>query len=256
MLAVRNVSISAKSGLRFAVTIGYDLGDGSPGYCPWQPAAVSVESINNQSVISFALPSLSYNSVRVKQVTVKVEQVDPPQASSIPAAIQQLRTNALLATMDNPTLCDCSLLPKDALAKPIHVSRAVLAHASTYFVTMFSGPWADAGKHDKPIELGWTVSAVLPSLIHIYSGWVVGQPLPPGKAVKELVAKHGLDVTAFTLHQLLELMDLAQMLELPLLVQAVNKEMTKLLAVQLVKVSSDVVDMCKKVKEIGNEAEE
>ncbi|ORZ38501.1 hypothetical protein BCR44DRAFT_1428391 [Catenaria anguillulae PL171] len=118
----------------------------------------------------------------------------------------------MLATLNDANLCDASLVPAGTNGNGIH----------PYFKTMFNGDWVEsaANKCDKPIDFDWTATAVLPCLMHMYSGWVLGDTVPDCAELKELLDKHKVDTQRLTLHQLLELVDLAEMLELPLLVHS------------------------------------
>ncbi|KAI9222137.1 hypothetical protein BC828DRAFT_396956 [Blastocladiella britannica] len=88
----------------------------------------------------------------------------------------------LLKTLDRVPLCDCSFLPSDA-KEPIYASKALLARASLFFMALFDskGDFADtkAAKESKPIDLPtWRNSAFMLVLVHTYSGWVPGTPIP------------------------------------------------------------------------------
>ncbi|ORZ32905.1 hypothetical protein BCR44DRAFT_48323 [Catenaria anguillulae PL171] len=153
---------------------------------------------NLRNGATFAIPvsSISFGArekVRVNKVNIKLEplQIDLPAKYSVLAP-------SSLTSFNDPDLSDCSLLPKDS-STAIHVSRAILARASPYFVTMFKGTWAPLLKLDAPIAFGWPASALL-----------------------------------------LELMDLAQLLELRVLRGAVGREMVKVLSRQIEAVDVEV----------------
>ncbi|ORZ32934.1 hypothetical protein BCR44DRAFT_168490 [Catenaria anguillulae PL171] len=127
----------------------------------------------------------------------------PPVLTNSLTACPSDCTHAWIATIDDPNLCDCALLPKDTNAQPILVSRAVLAHASSFFAIMFHGPWTECAGRSKHIDLTGTAAATIANLVHSYSGWVPGEPVPRGKAVKKPLLKHRVDFEALTPHQTL-----------------------------------------------------
>ncbi|ORZ32916.1 hypothetical protein BCR44DRAFT_111324, partial [Catenaria anguillulae PL171] len=137
-----------------------------------------------------------------------------------------------LISLNDADFCDCSLLPNNSTV-PIHVSRAILARSSPFFVNMFRGPWADAAKSDKPVDFGWSSAATVLCLIHMYSGWVVGQPLPQAEKVQEVCDLYKVDVDDLSVHELLHVKDLAKLLELKDMVKAATMEMVRLLTAEL-----------------------
>ncbi|KNE59730.1 hypothetical protein AMAG_05194 [Allomyces macrogynus ATCC 38327] len=136
-----------------------------------------------------------------------------------------------LAFLNDPTLCDCYFLAKDAPG-PLYASLMMLARASPFFRTMFSGDWAEsAPKTEDPIKFtSWHAAAVALTFIHIYSGWLPGTPLPKG-ALKR-VRSFSCDPTKLEYPTWRNMFELAQMLELKALTLAINRQLVALLEAQ------------------------
>ncbi|KAJ3351969.1 hypothetical protein GGF32_004020 [Allomyces javanicus] len=82
-----------------------------------------------------------------------------------------------LRFLHDERVSDCAFLVKGA-DTPIYASRVMLVRSSSFFMRMFLGVWRESSTTD-PISFdSWHVAAVALVLIHIYSGWVPGEPLP------------------------------------------------------------------------------
>ncbi|KAI9220818.1 hypothetical protein BC828DRAFT_382596 [Blastocladiella britannica] len=121
------------------------------------------------------LPALA---VDVQFSAKSMTLIQPIQQHLVMPAIRNL-----LEFLDDVNVCDCSFLPSDCTA-PIHVSKVLLISASPFFRTLFAstaGDFAEAKaiKDGQPIAMpAWRTSAFVLMLLHIYSGWLPGQPLP------------------------------------------------------------------------------
>ncbi|ORZ32935.1 hypothetical protein BCR44DRAFT_35065 [Catenaria anguillulae PL171] len=175
-------------------------------------------------------------TIKIDAVTVSIDHSPFIDPSTSALACIDLDTShlALLATLDDPKLSDCALLAKDS-AKPIHVSRAILAHSSPFFHSMLCGPWAESVASDTPVQFGWSTRVLVICLIHVYSGgrWMPEQ-VPKSKAVKGMLQRLELGglMEGMTRHLWNEVIDLAVMLELFALAKVANRKLANLLQVE------------------------
>ncbi|ORZ32915.1 hypothetical protein BCR44DRAFT_1222555 [Catenaria anguillulae PL171] len=100
------------------------------------------------SVTFASTPFTPSDQVSLQCAHIKFE----PMLVAVPAKYSILALPELV-TFNDPTFSDCSLMPNDS-STAIHVSRAILARASPFFITMFKGDWADSVKADEPIQFG------------------------------------------------------------------------------------------------------
>ncbi|ORZ38343.1 hypothetical protein BCR44DRAFT_47509 [Catenaria anguillulae PL171] len=132
---------------------------------------------------------------------------------------------ALVDTINVPALCDCTFALGDGTT--LRASRAILAHASpSFFGTMFGRQAWTAGGRDSTIQFrGWSIKAYLPCMVHMYSGWIPDE----GPLTVPVAVEHGLDTNEFLFADWLQVMRLAEMLELPELAGAARRAMVKAL---------------------------
>ncbi|KAI9220819.1 hypothetical protein BC828DRAFT_382599 [Blastocladiella britannica] len=164
---------------------------------------------------------------------VKVEFLaKPPKLDQPGRPIVMPPIRNLLAFLDDESVCDCSFMPSDC-ANPIHASKLLLVSASPFFRTLFgsAGEFAEtkAIKDGEPIPMpAWRTSSLVLMLVHVYSGWLPGQPLPKGAmsvaATGEgqdqeqhvgIVTKHACDPGQLHFADWANLQELANMLEMP-----------------------------------------
>ncbi|KAI9172958.1 hypothetical protein H9P43_007089 [Blastocladiella emersonii ATCC 22665] len=144
-------------------------------------------------------------------------------------------TDALLATLNNPAVCDVAFQPASPSA-PVHASRAVLAATSPYFRTMFTGGWYEGGAtrgsataRDPITTPTWLPAPLLLTLVHLYSGWAPGDPVP--SVVWPVLAGVGVEVdpgdrkARLDLDEWSNMFEIAEMLELPDLATRVRDAM-------------------------------
>ncbi|KAJ3351976.1 hypothetical protein GGF32_004027 [Allomyces javanicus] len=105
-----------------------------------------------------------------------------------------------LRFLGDKRVSDCAFLAKGSDA-PIFASRLMLARSSLFFRRMFS-----------PFD-SWHAAGVVLVLIHIYSGWLPGQPLPLNTPA-HLVADPACDPAKLEYPKWRNFLELAQMLEL------------------------------------------
>ncbi|KAI9222231.1 hypothetical protein BC828DRAFT_378911 [Blastocladiella britannica] len=125
----------------------------------------------------------------------------------------------ILSTLNDASLCDCSFLPGSSTTEgdPIHASRAILASVSPYFTSMLKtgGPWAEseAVATGKPIALpDWQPWVLVLVLLHAYSGWIPGQPLP--SVAVTLLTKYDCKIDELSVGDYWQLHTQAQMLDM------------------------------------------
>ncbi|KAJ3367962.1 hypothetical protein GGF31_006918 [Allomyces arbusculus] len=158
--------------------------------------------------------------------SITLTPIDPP-ALCIDQSLLVPHSLGFLAFLNDPTLCDCSFLAKDAL-EPLYASRMMLARSSPFFRTMFSGDWAESANAKDPISFtSWHAAAVALTFIHIYSGWLPGTPLPKG--ARKRVRAFACDPDTLEYPTWRNMFELAQMLELKALMLAINRKLVTLL---------------------------
>ncbi|KAJ3351973.1 hypothetical protein GGF32_004024 [Allomyces javanicus] len=136
-----------------------------------------------------------------------------------------------LRFLHDERVSDCAFLAKGA-DTPIYASRVMLVRSSSFFRRMFSGMWRESSTTD-PIRFeSWHAAAVAHVLIHIYSGWVPGEPLPSQtpEQLRADVACEPKDLLYATWRNSLEL---AEMLGLKTLAMTVIQQLKTLLDEQL-----------------------
>ncbi|KAJ3367964.1 hypothetical protein GGF31_006920 [Allomyces arbusculus] len=127
-----------------------------------------------------------------------------------------------LRFLHDERVSDCAFLTKGS-GTPLYASRVMLAKASTFFRTIFSGAWRESTTAN-PIRFdSWHAAAMALVLIHIYSGWVPGEPHPSQTPDRG-------DLVYATWRNLL---DLAEMLGLKTLAMTVIQQLKTLLDEQL-----------------------
>ncbi|ORZ34172.1 hypothetical protein BCR44DRAFT_1436722 [Catenaria anguillulae PL171] len=204
------------------------------------PATATTGSVYTVTLPHDLLPSStpgceSANLMHIKQAIVSLDLQSNLSLDSkkplfqLPTSTPTPTPLGLVSSLNQPLLCDASILPKDE-ADPIHVSRAVLACTSPYFRTMFSGNWAEStSSTTTPITLPYPAAVVIPCLVHMYTHWVPAEPMPDTDAVAKLLRKYKVDVKAFDRHMWSDVMDLADMWELHKLVLGANRALVHVL---------------------------
>ncbi|KAI9216841.1 hypothetical protein BC828DRAFT_400742 [Blastocladiella britannica] len=157
-----------------------------------------------------------------------------PPLSAVPAAV----SGALLEYLDHKDMCDVSFVAAvdgEPVAKPIHASRVLLAASSPFFAALLSSRAAGFAEGRAlataaPIALDqWPAAALDLILVHIYSGWVPGSPLPPAAATTLTEREVVTDLAALECGDWQELYKLARMLDLRGLALGANKMMVRAL---------------------------
>ncbi|ORZ35383.1 hypothetical protein BCR44DRAFT_1434102 [Catenaria anguillulae PL171] len=220
---------------------------GTQDTCPTLgPTSKAVQDPKKGTVVTstFAFPD-NYSDARwaIKQLSVTVDCVydlvlpvgQTSSQSRSGSRISPSFSSALnLVDCINDTgLSDCRLQFQDG--STIAACKLVLAHASPFFMTMFKEPqWtaaAASGSAPEPIPFdSWSIKAFIPCLIHMYTGWVPYHgDLPRPDAITEVIVKNDVDPGKYSLTEWLEVLQLAEMIELSDLVKGVKRAMVGLL---------------------------
>ncbi|KAI9223787.1 hypothetical protein BC828DRAFT_375120 [Blastocladiella britannica] len=189
----------------------------------------------SQLVHGLQRPSAYGSGVTVKAT---VEFINGPFAAPIATSMPHMLVPSalgLLESLDCTTLCDCSFLPNGA-TEAIYASKALVARASPFFKTIFNSPSssgkfaeAKAIKENKPMDMSaWRTPAFVLMLVHVYSGWLPGAPLPK-LAEEGVVAKFKCTPADLEYADWRNLYELARMLELHQFAAAANKQLVNLL---------------------------
>ncbi|KNE71758.1 hypothetical protein AMAG_16062 [Allomyces macrogynus ATCC 38327] len=231
VLEGKNVTVSGTLGYAWSMSTGYNNGGQRIGTHSFMMDAVATRSgicavtpLNNvASSIDNTVSSVSL------EFAITLTPTDPP-ASCIDQTLVVPHSLGFIAFLNDPALCDCAFLTKDAPA-PLYASRMMLARSSPFFRTMFSGDWAESANSKDPIKFtSWHAPAVALTFIHIYSGWLPGTPLPKG--ARKRVRSFACDPDTLEYPTWRNMFELAQMLELKALTLAINRQLVASLEAQ------------------------
>ncbi|KAI9152580.1 hypothetical protein H9P43_009372 [Blastocladiella emersonii ATCC 22665] len=112
---------------------------------------------------------------------------------------------------NEPLASDVQFLPGDA-TEPIYASRAILIPTSPFFDLMFRGEWSRQTNSNDPIKLpAWPRSVFILALVHLYTKWLPGVPLP--ESIKPSLTSLSVDLAELDLDDWRSMAKLAGMLE-------------------------------------------
>ncbi|KAI9224227.1 hypothetical protein BC828DRAFT_402448 [Blastocladiella britannica] len=154
-------------------------------------------------------------------------------------------TSALgfLDFLDDPELGDCSFLIGNSTA-PICASKMLLVRASPFFYTLLTKTHSvfietTALQANEPIRFAdWSLPAFLLALVHIYCGWLPGNPLPA--QTNAFLAKHRCVLSDFDFLSWQAVYQLARMLELDQFAVAINLVLVDKLAIEHLELTAKI----------------
>ncbi|KNE72677.1 hypothetical protein AMAG_16436 [Allomyces macrogynus ATCC 38327] len=194
-----------------------------------------------------AVTTIQVRTAKSMQVTDLTLQVsfslhDPSMAPGLTTTsmppMDKCKGNDLLKSLNDLAISDCAFSTKNTTTL-LYASRAILAAKSSFFRTMFKGTWAESarGATLEPIQFdSWEGAAVALVLVHLYSGWLPGEPLP--KFTRKLVRDFACDPNALDFATWRNMFDLARMLELKELMLAINRQLVAHLEEEFVEIKN------------------